>query len=300
MCRQRRQTSWSECAGRTGLGPARWELDPPGAAATPPTTPHTEWPCLGWPGPAAQAMAVRVPAARMCQSRWQARNTPFLAPRLPLCSQMEVGGCRPGNWPLFPPKQSLDVKIRGSSGLGFWPERVPHHPGWQRGPVSAASPACSELVWPRQWGGRVTPLQLECGGGSSGGGGTFPAVAAAGHHPPPALLPQSRRLQLVWVALVPGGCYFGGVGAKEPGAPPPPGAGSGAAPAAVSRWPTWPGGHRTGSVPNARPCGPLNLGPGGEAACREGAGPAVAGLESSRRPQLGEERPPWREGSDFG
>lgn len=195
----------------------------PRGCSHPPTAPHTEWPCLGWPGPAAQAMAVRVPAARMCQSRWQARNTPFLAPRLPLCSQMEVGGCRPGNRSLFPPKQSLDVKIRGSSGLGFWPERVPRHPGWQRGPVSAASPACSELVWPRRWGGRVTPLQLECGGGSSGGGGTFPAVAAAGHPPPPALRPQSRRLQLVWVALVPGGCYFGGVGAKEPGAPPPQG-----------------------------------------------------------------------------
>lgn len=55
---------------------------------------------------------------------------------------------------------------------------------------------------------------------------------------------------------------------------PPPGAGSEAAPAASpvgTPGPVGPGGHRTGSVPNARLCGPLNLRPGGEAAGREGS-----------------------------
>lgn len=55
---------------------------------------------------------------------------------------------------------------------------------------------------------------------------------------------------------------------------PPPRAGSEAAPAASpvgTPGPVGTGGHRTGSVPNARLCGPLNLRPGGEAAGREGA-----------------------------
>ena len=50
---------------------------------------------------------------------------------------------------------------------------------------------------------------------------------------------------------------------------PPPGAGSEAAPAASlvgTPGPVGTGGHRTGSVPNARLCGPLNLRPGGEGA----------------------------------
>lgn len=61
-----------------GPGPVDQELDP-SVPQPPPERSHTERPCPGWPGPAAQGTALQVPAARMCRSRWWGKNTPFLA-----------------------------------------------------------------------------------------------------------------------------------------------------------------------------------------------------------------------------
>lgn len=46
----------------------------------------------------------------------------------------------------FPLRWSLEVKTGGTWGWGFWPQRVPCHPGQQRSPLASAGPACSEFL----------------------------------------------------------------------------------------------------------------------------------------------------------
>ena len=85
-----------------GLGAANQEPDPSGLQPPAPHRPHTEWPCVGWPGLEALARACerQLPG---CASHVGGEGTgsPWLS-WLPLCSPVEVGCCCPGNRPLPP------------------------------------------------------------------------------------------------------------------------------------------------------------------------------------------------------
>ena len=172
-----------------GLGAANQEPDPSGLQPPAPYRPHTEWPCVGWPGLEALAR----PCERQlpgCASHVGGERTgsPWLS-RLPLCSRWRWGAVVLATSP-FPLKRSLEVKIGGTLGLGVWPERVPCHPGWQRSPLPPASPACSELCVRTLGEARSPPWDWNAGGGSREGGGgdisseTGAVLAAAGHPPP--------------------------------------------------------------------------------------------------------------------
>uniref|UniRef100_A0A452TTT9 Uncharacterized protein n=1 Tax=Ursus maritimus TaxID=29073 RepID=A0A452TTT9_URSMA len=61
----------------------------------------------------------------------------------------------------FPLKQSLEVRIEGTLGLGVLAGKgVPCHPGGQRSTLPPAGPGCSELKCPGPWGRPGHPLGI--------------------------------------------------------------------------------------------------------------------------------------------
>lgn len=117
----------------------------------------------------------------------------------------------------FPLKRSLEVVTGGTLGPGALAREGPLSPRVAETSPPPASPACSELCVRTLGEARTPPWDWNAGGGSSKGGRgaisseTGSVLAAAGRPHPCAACHMSPklRLQLVRVASVPGGCYFG-------------------------------------------------------------------------------------------
>lgn len=177
---------------------------------------------------------------------------------------------------------------------GFWPGRVPGHPGWQRSTIPPAGPACSELVCPGPPRGRPGhPLGIGMPEVAAAGGRTFPAGQAPWWQLPGSARPMSPELEAAAgaVALVPGGgeVLFLGWGRRDPRGASSQGRKWGdpscALPLAhLSQWA--PQATAQEVFPTPRLCGLLNLGPREEAASGEGVGARYCQSESSRSSHL--------------
>lgn len=178
------------------------------------------------------------------------------------------------------------MKIGGTSGLGFLAGEGPLSPSMAEESPPPSQPCLLRAPVSGPWGRPGHPLGIG-----------MPEVAAAGglwrgHSqrdrrrddscwPPPVLRPLSWRLQLARVALVWGGMYvILGVAAKERERRLHPGQEVGRpqlrSPVGTPG-PAGTGGHRTGSVPNARLYGPPIGGPEGRRPAERVQGPSVVG-----------------------
>lgn len=108
----------------------------------------------------------------------------------------------------FPLKQSLEVRIEGTLGLGVLAGKgVPCRPGGQRSTLPPAGPGCSELKCPGPWGRPGHPLGIGMPEVAAAGGRTFPAGQAPWWQLLGPACPMSPELEAAAgvVALVPGG-----------------------------------------------------------------------------------------------
>lgn len=193
----------------------------------------------------------------------------------------------------FPLEQSLEVRSGGTWDLGvpareglLSPRTAKEHPPQPPCPLRA------HMSW--TWGRPGHPLGIGMPEVAAAGGRTFPAGQAPWWQLPGPACPMSPELEAAAgaVAWVPGGWggVILGVGAKEREKHLPPGQEVGRSQLCSPVGPPVPvgtTGHRTGSVPNARLCGLLNLGPRGEAADggRRGGGRSPAAIVRQNLPE---------------